>query len=108
MAKKFYLLPFAAALSALALAADAKAPIPDQSVPAMDGVGHALSEAARGITSGSSFREGGGLEVVYPSGEDLFRFVIRRAGDGQIFADHESHYSHQSHSSHRSHYSSSQ
>ena len=36
---------------------------------------------------------------------DLFKFVLKRNGQGVMVADHESHYSHGSHASHSSHYS---
>lgn len=37
---------------------------------------------------------------------DLFNFLLKRNGEGQLMAWHESHASHASHSSHTSHYSS--
>ena len=40
-------------------------------------------------------------------GEDLLGFIVSKAADGTVVADHTSHYSHSSHSSHHSHYSSS-
>ena len=44
--------------------------------------------------------------AIIPSGQDLFKFVLHRAQDGQLIAAHESHYSHSSHQPHSSHYSS--
>ncbi|WP_408904209.1 His-Xaa-Ser repeat protein HxsA2 [Pararoseomonas sp. SCSIO 73927] len=40
------------------------------------------------------------------SGDDLLGFLVTRAEDGTVVAQHSSHVSHSSHSSHRSHYSS--
>ncbi|WP_206020287.1 His-Xaa-Ser repeat protein HxsA2 [Rhodovarius crocodyli] len=39
------------------------------------------------------------------SGDDLFGFLVTRAEDGTVIAQHSSHVSHSSHASHRSHYS---
>jgi len=42
-------------------------------------------------------------DTVITGSHDLFKFVLRRNGEGVMVADHESHYSHESHASHASH-----
>ncbi len=40
------------------------------------------------------------------AGEDFLGFIVTKASDGTVLAQHVSHYSHRSHASHSSHYSS--
>lgn len=100
MAKKTFLLPLATVLSGLWQASDAAVPTEPGSQP--------TESVLSAIQQNSALVRNGVVETTnadYRVGEDLFRFVIKRTSDGQIFADHESHRSHSSHSSHRSHYS---
>lgn len=103
MAKRGFLVPLTVALAALS----------DTSVAAVKNevVVTPTDSEKQTTTVPSIFRfqmpeKGQSVDAIFPSGEDLFKFVLHRAEDGQLVAAHESHYSHSSHSSHSSHYSS--
>lgn len=86
------ILPLAAALAALtgtAIAnsgpADAKAVEPSPTSPA-------VGQGASGLIPNR----------IVSVGSDLMGFIVTKAPDGTVLADHTSHYSHSSHSSHYS------
>jgi len=107
MATRAFLLPFGIILSALTSTAEGVVqPQAQRAGPGSGIVPSPTTEPAVARSRAESDKPEDRLHAIYPSGEDLFRFVIRRGEGGQVFADHESHYSHSSHYSHRSHYSS--
>jgi hypothetical protein len=104
MAKRSFLVPLAVALAAASQTSTAAVK--------NDNVADAPTETEQSSASKPTAmrfsipEKGQSVNAIISSGEDLHKFVLHRAADGQIVAAHESHYSHSSHSSHSSHYSS--
>ena len=96
MAKRNFLVPIAVTLSALA--SNAGAAIDSNSLSQSD-----ISISQHHVSASS------GLEAkrdLTSNPAELFEFVIKPSGSGDVFAGHRSHSSHRSHSAHRSHSSS--
>ena len=103
MAKRSFLIPFAVALAALSQSTMAALKDVTELAPTTS----SIHDDETPTLLRFSMPEKGQSEIaIIPSGQDLFKFVLHRAQDGQLFAAHESHYSHSSHQSHSSHYSS--
>lgn len=103
MAKRNFLIPLAVALAALSQTSTAAVKTIAVATPT-DSDQH--STTAPSVLRFAMPEKGQSVDAIFPSGADLFRFVLHRSQDGQLIAAHESHYSHSSHSSHSSHYSS--
>lgn len=86
------ILSLAAALSALSFPAQAS--VSSDATP---------SQAASALAPTNDLS---GANAFVAAGENLFGFLVTKAADGTITAQHRSHSSHASHASHRSHYSS--
>jgi hypothetical protein len=97
MPKRNFLIPVAAALSALV-------PITNAAAKAESSVPTAVLEAKSTPAFLNAGLDGRGANT--EKGGNLFEFVIERGDLGDVFAGHRSHSSHRSHASHRSHYSS--
>jgi hypothetical protein len=100
MVKRAFLIPFAAAISALS--GNSQAAI-DQTQPSKDVATSTTVPDADAANRVNALAEG---DLLMPIGDDIFKFVLKRAESGELIAYHRSHESHRSHSSHRSHYSS--
>ena len=106
MAKRAFLLPLAIVLSSLGQNSNAAAPGSEPTQPADKGASDASTLGSSVGLIPDDLKPGEERDSLLSAGDDLFKFVIRRAPSGEIFAAHESHFSHSSHESHRSHYSS--
>ncbi len=103
MARRKFLIPLAIALSGLSQASTAALkPVAPPTSPNTEELNAVIASPLRFAMP----EKGQSVNAIFPSGEDLFKFVLHRTEDGQLVAAHESHYSHSSHSSHSSHYSS--
>lgn len=105
MAKRSFLLPFAATISALASPSQAtvKESLQETTSVDQDRVSKLTVEEAAEATLPNPGEQ---KDVLLPHGTELFQFVIERAQDGTLMSYHRSHSSHYSHRSHSSHYSS--
>ncbi len=106
MSKRAFLVPLAAALSALAQGANGA------SADSVLTASQSLTDPQLAGAPTPQIQQPGASDaeeaiVTYGMAGDLFSFVLKRAESGEIVAQHSSHESHSSHSSHRSHYSSS-
>jgi hypothetical protein len=96
MNKKLFLFSLAAALSSLSQnASAASSPSVEPLAPDQSHRAFAAESALPGLNESK--------EVLTTNKGELFKFVITRAGDGQLMAQHMSHQSHASHASHASH-----
>lgn len=102
MAKRSFLVPVAAAIAALAGNSEAAADLTPANSVNQNGTEAKITNT---VVQPNPQKEG---EPLLSTGGDIFKYVLKRAESGAIFAQHESHASHASHASHRSHYSSSQ
>jgi hypothetical protein len=92
--KRTFLIPVAAALTALVTPAQAVVQAQQATPATTSNVPGALSR----IVSGAH-------ENFYQKGTDLFSFILGKSATGELIAEHASHASHKSHASHSSHYS---
>ena len=101
MSNRKFLVPLAAAIAALTQNTNAAPSLTGPRGPT-ESLAPTVSQSTIQMPSA-----GESSELLVPVNGDLFKFVLRRAEDGVMVADHYSHSSHRSHASHRSHYSGS-
>lgn len=100
MAKRSFLIPFAAAIAALTGTAQAAVDRIQTSPVDRNAIDATVPNT---VVQPNTQKEG---ELLLPIGDDIFKYVLKRSETGVMVADHYSHSSHASHASHHSHYSS--